>query len=128
MAFTISAEDSRSIKALEIAAGASSWIKCTSRDGRRQFVGIPSQCKPGTYYLVDAQNGTCDCQDFKRHGLSRQRLGDNGFHGGCKHLRAQALHAELVKAAEQATPKRRRLEIVKAAARYDRIFGEEPAF
>jgi hypothetical protein len=33
MTITISAEDPRSIRALEIAAEAGQWIKCRTRDG-----------------------------------------------------------------------------------------------
>src|SRR5579859_6080447 len=119
----ISADDSRSIKSIEIAAGASTWIKCTARDGR-QLLGIPSQCKPGTYYLVDPVEETCDCQDAKRNGLSRGRIGQQGLHIPCKHVRAALLHLELVKA-QQAQPraKRRHLRPVPTAADYDRIFN-----
>jgi hypothetical protein len=127
MTITIDATDTRSIKALEIAAGASGWAKVRTRDGRALF-GIPSSCQPGRFYLVDVDRQQCDCPDFKRHGLTGTRIGQIGTHSLCKHLRAAQLHLELVKAAEQATPKRRRLQIVRAASRYDQIFGEEPAF
>ena len=43
MTFTISAEDPRSIEAIEIAAGAGQWLKCHTSDGRKAF-GVPSQC------------------------------------------------------------------------------------
>jgi hypothetical protein len=123
MTITISSEDPRSIKAIEIAAGANSWIRCTTRDGRN-LVGIPSLCKPGAFYLVDPVRQTCDCQDFQRHGLSSPRVGADGFHGQCKHLRGLLLHLELVKA-QQARPASRRrghLSVVPTAARYDDIF------
>lgn len=125
MTVVIDATDARSIKALEIAAGASQWLKVRSVDGELGF-GIPSSCQPGRFYLVTAE--ACDCPDFKRHGLSDARIGEVGFHAPCKHVRAVQLHDELVRAAEQTKPKRRRLQIVNAAARYDSIFGKEPAF
>jgi hypothetical protein len=68
----ISAEDSRSIKALQIAAGAGHWLKCCTSDGRRVY-GVPSQCKPEQYYLVDSK--TCTCVDFRWHELSAPRIG-----------------------------------------------------
>jgi hypothetical protein len=123
---TISAEDPRSIKAIEIAAGASQWLKCRVADGRKAF-GVPSQCKPGRYYLVDGQ--TCTCEDFKRNGLSTERRGEEGYHGPCKHVLAVRLHCELVKAMrDQATARRRTLTLLPSpvqtlAAKYDDIFG-----
>lgn len=125
MAFTLDANDARSIKALELAAGASQWLKLRSRDGELGF-GIPSQCQPGRYWLVTAEQ--CDCPDFKRFGLTSARVGQVGEHRACKHVGAVRLRDELVKAADTAKPVRRRLEIVRAASRYDQIFGEEPAF
>jgi hypothetical protein len=117
MAILIDADDSRSIKAVEIAAGASRWIKCTRRDGR-QLLGIPSQCKPGTFYLVDPIAETCDCQDSQRNGLNRARIGQSGLHVPCKHVRGVLLHLELARA-QQAQPRQR-----SAFDRYDRSNGE----
>lgn len=113
MTITISADDPRSIKALEIAATASSWLRVRSHDGELGY-GIPSQCpkKPGLYYLVTAAE--CDCQDFQRHGLRFGRIGDAGYHGDCKHMRAVQLHLELVKAQQQPKPRptRRHLRVL----------------
>jgi hypothetical protein len=119
MTITISAEDARSIKAIEIAAGAGQWLKCRTRDGRKLYA-VPSQSEPGVYHLTDAQS--CDCQDFKRHGLSGVRLGHTGEHRPCKHILAVRLHCELVKG-QQVQPKRRHLHVVPTAADYDRIFS-----
>jgi hypothetical protein len=55
--------DTRSIKALEIAAGAGQWAKIRSKDGQRKVYGIPSSCQPGRFYLVDQHS--CDCADAK---------------------------------------------------------------
>jgi hypothetical protein len=102
---TISSDDPRSIKAIEIAAGAGQWLKCHTADGEKAY-GVPSQCrrKSDVYYVVDAQR--CTCVDFQRNGLSYGRLGDNGYHGPCKHVLAVRLHLELARA-QQSRPKRR---------------------
>src|SRR6266851_1561989 len=92
MTFTISSADPRSIKAIEIAAGAGQWLKCRAADGRKAY-GVPSQCTAGRYYLVDCQS--CTCQDARRH------IGE-----ACKHVLAVRLHCELTKA-QQRSPKRR---------------------
>ena len=102
---TISSEDPRSIKAIEIAAGARQWARCHFRDGQKAF-GVPSQCQPGRYYLVTCS--TCDCQDFKRHGLSDVRLGMAGAHFPCKHVLAVRLYCELVKAQQKPVSARQR--------------------
>jgi hypothetical protein len=111
MTITISADDPRSIKALEIAAGASSWLKVRSHQGEVGFA-IPSQCatKDGVYYLVTQSE--CDCQDFRRHGLGHVRIGEEGLHTDCKHMRAVQLHLELVRAQQTPRPKRRHLRAV----------------
>lgn len=57
MTITISSEDPRTIKALEIAAGAAQWLKCRLHDGGKAY-GVPSQCPPGRYYLVTCSS--CD--------------------------------------------------------------------
>ncbi len=101
MTITISSEDPRTIKALEIAAGAGQWLKCRLRDGSKAY-GVPSQCTPGRYYLVTCSS--CDCPDFQRHGLAAARIGQTGEHRACKHVLAVRLYCELVKA----QPARRR--------------------
>lgn len=89
---TISDQDPRSIKAVEIAAGAGQWLKCRSRDGQKAY-GVPSQCKGGRYYLTTADR--CDCQDAQRHPAQ-----------ACKHQLAVRLHCALVKGS-RAQPRRR---------------------
>ena len=111
---TISSDDPRSIKALEIAAGAGQWLRCRTHDGRTVF-GVPSQSREGVYYLVDGER--CTCHDFKHNGLSRPRLGATGLHAPCKHLLAVRLYCELVRA-QNARPldrRRRRLRVVPPA-------------
>jgi len=46
MMITVSSEDPRSIKAIEIAASAGQWLKCRLADGAKAY-GVPSQCTPG---------------------------------------------------------------------------------
>jgi hypothetical protein len=53
MTITISADGPRAIKALEIAAGASQWLKCRTDNGRKAY-GVPSQCQPGATTLSRA--------------------------------------------------------------------------
>ena len=115
MNITISADDPRSIKALAIAAGASQWLKVRSVDGELGY-GIPSQCKKlaGRYYLVTASE--CDCEDFKRHGLRFGRIGMDGYHGDCKHMRAVQLYLELVRAQETQPRSKRHLRLLPAIA------------
>lgn len=105
MTVIISSEDPRSIKAIAIAAGARQWLKVRTVDGEVAW-GIPSQCanNAGRYYVVTAYS--CDCEDWKRNGLSRGRIGDAGYHGDCKHMRAIQLRDELARAQE--TPEQRR--------------------
>jgi len=58
MGITISADDPRSIKSIEIAAAASQWLKCRGADGSKRY-GVPSQTAAGRYYLVDLTSCTC---------------------------------------------------------------------
>ena len=83
MPITISRDDVRSIKALEIALRAGQWLRCRTRDGRKAF-GIPSSRDASHVYLVTQT--TCTCQDAMRHpGLT------------CKHQLAVRLHCEIVR-------------------------------
>jgi hypothetical protein len=94
---TISDQDPRSLKAVEIAAGASSWLKCRSRDGQKAY-GVPSQCQAGRYYLTTCQR--CDCQDAQRHPGQ-----------ACKHQLAVRLHVALVKGARSLPRPRSPLQV-----------------
>jgi hypothetical protein len=116
---TISSDDPRSIRAIEIAAGAGQWLKCRIADGKKAY-GVPSQRVVGRYYLADCQ--ACTCEDFKRHGLNADRLGLYGEHGLCKHILAVRLVVELAKA-QQAQPKRRQPLPPLTDAQAARIFG-----
>lgn len=130
MSFTIDSGDARSIKAIQIAGEAGQWMKCIDRETGETFYGVPSQCtsKAGLYYRVTLTS--CDCEDFKRHGLSDLRIGMNGEHGLCKHVRAVRLHRELLEAVQDRTRSgaRRHLHLVanpttaQLAARYDDIY------
>ena len=95
MTVTISADDPRTIRALEIAAEADQWLKGRNRDGEEVF-GVPSQSDPGHYYIVT--RSTCDCSDFRHNSGSG---GEGGEPRACKHVLAVRLHGELVKAQQQ---------------------------
>ena len=84
MTITISSTDPRSLKAIEIAAGAGQWLKCRGQDGRKAY-GVPSQSAAGHYYLTTQTS--CTCPDAQRHeGLA------------CKHQLAVRLHVALARA------------------------------
>ena len=90
MSFTISADDPRTIKAIEIAADAEHWLTGRNSDGVQVF-GVPSQSGSGHYYTVTLT--TCDCPDATRGNTepaAEQRP--------CKHMLAVRLHNELVTA------------------------------
>jgi len=84
---TISGQDPRSIKAVEIAADAGQWLKCRTRDGRK-FFGIPSQANPNRYYFVTRD--ACTCPDTARAPMLQ-----------CKHQLAVRLHCAAVRARRQ---------------------------
>ena len=87
MTITISSEDKRSLKAVELAAEAGQWAKCRTRDGRKAF-GVPGQSAAGHYYLTT--QASCTCPDAQRHeGMA------------CKHQLAVRLHVALVKAQQR---------------------------
>jgi hypothetical protein len=65
MTITLSSDDPRSSKALQIAAEDGQWLKCRKRDGTKKY-GVPSQSQLHRYFLVDTR--TCDCPDFQRRG------------------------------------------------------------
>jgi predicted nucleic acid-binding Zn finger protein len=92
MTITISSEDPRSLKAIEIATEAGQWAKCRTRDGRKLYA-VPSQHDANVRYLADLN--TCTCPDFQR----RQQA--------CKHLLAIRLHCALI----QVQAQRRREEV-----------------
>jgi hypothetical protein len=84
---TISSQDPRSLKAVEIAANAGQWLKCRGQDGRKAF-GVPSQSAAGHYYLTT--QASCTCPDAQRHeGMA------------CKHQLAVRLHVALVRAQQR---------------------------
>lgn len=124
MMVTISADDLRSIKAIEIAAGASGWLKCRLTDGTKAY-GIPSQRSRGVYHLANAQE--CSCWDAQHHQAP------------CKHILAVRLHCELTKAerqrrasttrhrrgSESTTPESQPNGARRPADRYVEIFGTD---
>jgi hypothetical protein len=94
MAYTIHGDDPRSIKAIEIAAGASSWLTCYLKNGQLAY-GIPSESRSGRYYIVTSD--TCDCADFQGRNPRRADAGRRSMLEVCKHVLAFRLHLELGK-------------------------------
>jgi hypothetical protein len=99
----ISSQDPRSVRAIEVAAGAGQWLKCRTADGRKAY-GVPSQRQANVYYLVSQTS--CTCVDAQRHPSL-----------ACKHCLAARLHCELVRAqqAQAAQPRRGHLRLVHSA-------------
>jgi hypothetical protein len=93
---TISADDPRSIRAIEIAARASKWLTAMTPDGQPAF-RVPSQTRIGRSYLVT--RFSCDCPDFQR--ASEQLAEDDGEDRACKHIMAVRLYCELLRAQER---------------------------
>src|SRR5690348_11944961 len=95
---TISADDPRTIRAIEIAADADQWLRWRTDDGVTAY-GVPSQTHADQYYVVT--QSTCDCPDFRRTALTIAR-GDGEVdvdeQRACKHILAVRLYTELVKA------------------------------
>jgi len=77
--------DPRTTKALEIASDAGQFVRCRTRQGELVW-GVPSQSRELVRYLVTEDS--CDCEDFRRNGLRRARIGFYGSHFACKHVRA----------------------------------------
>jgi len=90
MTVEITAQNPRSIRAVEIAVGAASWIRCRTKDGRKLYA-VPSRSVSGLYHLVDCQ--ACDCMAARRHPGQ-----------ACMHVLAVRLYGELAKV----QPQRRR--------------------
>jgi hypothetical protein len=88
--FTISADDPRTIRAIEIAAEADQWLSGHDRQGEEVY-GVPSQSEPGRYYIVTRRG--CDCPDFAQGTVSPAKQ-----EHACKHMLAVRLHTELVRA------------------------------
>jgi hypothetical protein len=88
MSVTISTDNLRSLKALQLTAGAADWLVLP--DGG---FGIPSQRLDGAFYAADAT--TCSCPDAKYHRSEP-----------CKHVLAVRLYAVLQAAVTQPEPRR----------------------
>ncbi len=99
MGITISADDPRSIRAIEIAADADQWRVYRDANGYTAY-GVPSQSEAGRYYLVTPSS--CNCPDFERNRLvDVARTGAGAEQRPCKHMLAVRLHGELVRAARR---------------------------
>jgi SWIM zinc finger len=118
---TISADDPRSIRAIEIAATAGQWLRCRTDQGEAAY-RIPSQSRRNRYYLVT--HASCDCADFQRRTADGMSRGEPDDDHACKHVLALRLHDELVKAVQRqprlSTPRSRgHLWLVSANERAD---------
>ena len=89
MTITVSTSDPRSLKALELLAGADRWIRGLRKADGRSFYAVPSQTSSAVY-MVDTRE--CTCRDFTER---RQP---------CKHVTAVRLHVARLKLAEKARP------------------------
>ena len=98
MGITISADEPRSIRAIELAANAAHWRRWRTAEGQEAF-GIPSQSRRDRSYVVTTT--TCNCADFLR-------AVESGEPRPCKHVLAVRLYLELVKAQEHTPPAVRR--------------------
>jgi hypothetical protein len=87
MSVTISTDNPRSLKALQLTANAADWLVLS--DGG---FGIPSQRLDGAFYAADST--TCSCPDFKYRSSE------------CKHVLAVRLYAVLQAAVSQPEPRR----------------------
>lgn len=105
VSITISADDPRSIRAIEIAANASRWRVTRDRDGRQLF-RVPSQSQAGILYLVT--ESSCTCADFLRLNDA-----DAEAEHACKHILAVRLYCELVRAQELQPARRGHLRLVR---------------
>ncbi len=101
MTFTISADDPKTIRAIEIAAEADHWLKGHNAEGDEVFA-VPSQSEPSRYYIVT--RASCDCPDFVHTDADQGRRGETL----CKHILAVRLHTELVRAQAQQTQEAQR--------------------
>jgi hypothetical protein len=95
MNITLSTDNPRSLKALQLTAGAEAWLALPGGG-----FGIPSQRHDGAFYAADTT--TCTCPDFQYRGTEP-----------CKHVLAVRLRAILEQATLAETlPSRRRLTVV----------------
>jgi len=95
MSITISADDPRSIRAIEIAANADQWTRYRNQDGQPVY-GVPSQSEPRRSYVVTPTS--CDCPDFERNALAMTPSAETSELRACKHMLAVRLYRELVRA------------------------------
>jgi hypothetical protein len=102
MSITISADDPRTIRAIEIAARADQWRVLRQPDGDEAYM-VPSQSDPDRVYLVT--RASCDCLDFRRTDPATAAPRLEGEQRACKHMLAVRLYQELVRAAQALQPR-----------------------
>jgi hypothetical protein len=96
MSVTISADDPRSIHAIEIAADASRWRVWRDAEGNEVY-RVPSQTSPDRLYLVT--QSACTCPDFVQAAEA-----DLDEPRACKHILAVRLYRELLRAQDLVPP------------------------
>jgi hypothetical protein len=96
LSITISADDPRSIHAIEIAADASRWRVWRDAEGN-EIYRVPSQTSKDRVYLVT--QSSCTCPDYVH-------AADDPFEEdrACKHILAVRLYCELVRAQQLVPP------------------------
>lgn len=68
MNVTLSTDNPRSLKALQLTASAADWLALPGGG-----YGIPSQCHAGAFYAADT--GSCSCPDFQyRREICKHQL------------------------------------------------------
>lgn len=65
MVIHLDTSDSRTVKAIELAATAGQWARCHTANGQKMF-GIPSSTDPLHLYLVTMTS--CTCPSFAHSG------------------------------------------------------------
>lgn len=88
MVITLDTADSRTVKAIELAATAGGWARCHTADGRKMY-GIPASGDPLHLYLTTLTS--CSCPAARHHGERE-----------CKHRMALRLHVALAQACKNA--------------------------
>jgi hypothetical protein len=98
VSITISADDPRTIRAIELAAEADQWLSGRNRGGEDVYA-VPSQSESGRYYIVTSSS--CDCPDFRHNGPAAETASAASEQRPCKHILAVRLHSELVRAQQR---------------------------
>ena len=111
MTITVSTDDPRSLKALEVLAIAHHWTRAHRKDDRRPFFVIPGS--QGRVHWTDTHD--CTCPDHQQ----RRAV--------CKHVIAVRLWTAREKGRAQQQPRRPRLDparVAELSRQYEEMFAE----